>query len=260
MADWSAPPADPRSRGDGIVPSVTQFDSYGTSHQGRVRTRNEDGYLVEPGLGLWLVADGMGGHDAGDLASASIVQHLSAIGAATSARDLRARFEEGLGRAHAQIQAIASERRVTIGSTVAALLARDGAYACLWAGDSRIYLVRGGEISQVSRDHTEVQELLDRGAITAEEADSWPRRNVITRAVGVHEDVVLEAEQGAVHPSDTFVLCTDGLTAHVSDTEIEAAVLALTPSEACEALVSKALDRGGKDNVTVVIVRARKTA
>lgn len=193
-----------------------QSDSYAVSHAGCVRPLNEDNFLVEPQSGLWLVADGMGGHDAGEVASASIVEHLATMGIATSAPDLRARFEDRLARAHAEIRRVAQERGVTIGSTVAALLAIDGRFACLWSGDSRVYLVRDDAISQVSRDHTEVQELLDRGVITADEARNWPRRNVITRAVGVSDDIDVDIAQGELQPGDTFVLGTDGLTAHVS--------------------------------------------
>ena len=97
-------------------------------------------------------------------------------------------------------------RGITIGSTVAALLAMDGRFACLWAGDSRIYLVRNGAISQISKDHTEVQELLDRGMISAAEALTWPRRNVITHAVGVSDDIVIDFQQGELMPGDVFVL------------------------------------------------------
>ncbi len=236
------------------------FESYGVSHRGCVRQQNEDGFLVEPESGLWLVADGMGGHEGGDIASASIVRHLGTIGVASSAPDLRARFEDRLGRAHAQIRDISRERGVTIGSTIAALLAIDGRFACLWSGDSRIYLVRNGAISQISRDHTEVQELLDRGIISPEEARTWPRKNVITRAVGVGEEIVVEFQQGEIMPGDVFVLGTDGLTAHVSDPEIEAAVVAAAPREACEGLLAKVLERGGTDNVTIVLVRSRDVA
>ncbi len=236
------------------------FESYGVSHRGCVRQDNEDGFLVEPGSGLWLVADGMGGHEGGEFASATIVRHLGTIGVATSAPDLRARFEDRLGRAHAQIRDISRERGVTIGSTIAALLAIDGRFACLWSGDSRIYLVRNGAISQISRDHTEVQELLDRGIISPDEARTWPRKNVITRAVGVGEEIVVEFQQGEIMPGDVFVLGTDGLTAHVSDPEIEAAVVAAPPRDACERLLGKVLERGGTDNVTIVLVRIRDTA
>ena len=231
------------------------IESFGVSHKGCVRDHNEDNYLVEQQAGLWVVADGMGGHEAGEVASASIVDHLATIGIASSAPDLRARFEDRLSRANAEIRNISRSRGITIGSTFAALLAMDGRFAGLWAGDSRIYLVRGGAISQISRDHTEVQELLDRGMISAEEALTWPRRNVITHAVGVSDELVIDFQQGELMPGDVFVLGTDGLTAHVSDAEIEAAVKSAPPQAACEKLLEMVLARGGTDNVTIVLVR-----
>lgn len=233
------------------------FESYGLSHRGRVREHNEDNYLILPRSGLWLVADGMGGHEAGEFASATIVEHLSTIGIAASAPDLRARFEDRLVGAHDEIRDTSRQHGVTIGSTVAALLVMDGRFACLWSGDSRVYLVRDGVISQISRDHTEVQELLDRGVINATEARDWPRKNVITRAVGVGEDIVIDYQHGELQAGDIFVLGTDGLTAHVSDEEIERVVNSTGAQAACEALLSMVLDRGGTDNVTVVIVRIR---
>lgn len=232
-----------------------QFESYGLTHTGRVRKHNEDRFLVEPDSGIWIVADGMGGHHAGEIASASIVDHLATMGIATSANDLRERFEDRLGRAHAEIRDLSKARGATIGSTIAALLAIDGRFACLWSGDSRIYLIREGVIQQLSRDHTEVQELLDRGVITAAEARTWPRRNVITRAVGVAEEVIIDFEQGETLPGDIFVLGTDGLTTHVTDPELRQAALASRPMEACERLLEMVLDRGGTDNVTIIIVR-----
>jgi len=237
--------------------SGAAFESYGVSHKGCVRDHNEDSYLVEPQIGLWVVADGMGGHEAGEVASASIVEHLATIGIASSAPDLRARFEDRLNRAHAEIRRIARSRGVTIGSTVAALLAMDGRFACLWSGDSRVYLVRNAAISQISRDHTEVQELLDSGVISASEAQNWPRRNVITRAIGVNDDIDIDFQQGETLAGDIFILSTDGLTAHVSDAEIAAAVLSAAPQAACEKLLSMVLERGGTDNVTIVLVKIR---
>ncbi|MGX9146893.1 PP2C family protein-serine/threonine phosphatase [Mesorhizobium sp. 128a] len=235
--------------------SGAAFESYGVSHKGCVRDHNEDSYLVEPQIGLWVVADGMGGHEAGEVASASIVEHLATIGIASSAPDLRARFEDRLNRAHAEIRRISRSRGVTIGSTVAALLAMDGRFACLWSGDSRVYLVRDGAISQISRDHTEVQELLDSGAISAAEAENWPRRNVITRAIGVNDEIAIDFQQGETLAGDIFILSTDGLTAHVSDAEIAAAALSAAPQAACEKLLSMVLERGGTDNVTIVLVK-----
>lgn len=231
------------------------IDSFGVSHQGCVRDHNEDNYLIEPQTGLWVVADGMGGHEAGEVAAASIVDHLATIGIASSAPDLRARFEDRLSRANAEIRDISRSRGITIGSTFAALLAMDGRFACLWAGDSRIYLVRNGSIFQVSKDHTEVQELLDRGMISAEEARNWPRRNVITHAVGVSDELEIDFQQGELMAGDVFVLGTDGLTAHVSDAEIEVAVRSATPRAACQTLLDMVLARGGTDNVTIVLVK-----
>jgi serine/threonine protein phosphatase PrpC len=236
------------------------FESFGVSHKGCVRELNEDNYLLEPRTGLWVVADGMGGHEAGEVASARIVDHLATIGIASSAPDLRARFEDRLSRANAEIRSISESRGVTIGSTVAALLAMDGRFACLWAGDSRVYLIRNASISQISRDHTEVQELIDRGAISAAEALTWPRRNVITHAVGVSDEIVVDFQQGEIMPGDIFVLSTDGLTAHVSDTEIEAATVGATPRAACESLLETVLSRGGTDNVTIVLVKVSDTS
>jgi len=233
------------------------FESYGVSHKGCVRDHNEDNYLVEPQIGLWVVADGMGGHEAGEVASASIVEHLATIGIASSAPDLRARFEDRLSRAHAEIRRISRSRGVTIGSTVAALLAMDGRFACLWSGDSRVYLVRNATISQISRDHTEVQELLDSGVISAAEAENWPRRNVITRAIGVNDEIDIDFQQGETLAGDVFILSTDGLTAHVSDAEIAAAALSAAPQAACEKLLAMVLERGGTDNVTIVLVKIR---
>lgn len=235
------------------------FDSYGVSHQGRVRSHNEDNFLVEPESGLWLVADGMGGHEAGEVASGSIVEHLAHMGIASSAPDLRARFEDRLSKAHAEIRRISVARGETIGSTVAALLAIDGQFACIWSGDSRVYLVRHAVISQVSRDHTEVQDLLDRGIITANEARAWPRKNVITRAVGVSDEIAFDIEQGDILPGDIFVLGTDGLTAHIADEEIRATVTSLPPRQACEDLLATVLSRGGTDNVTIIVVRMHNT-
>lgn len=237
--------------------AALSFDSYGISHRGCVRHINEDSFLMEPRSGLWLVADGMGGHAAGEVASSAIVAHLATIGIATSASDLLARFEERLGRAHEEIRGLARERGVTIGSTVAALLAMNGSFACFWSGDSRVYLVRDGRISQISRDHTEVQELLDKGMISPAEARNWPRRNVITRAVGVSDEIVVDFHQSQTAPGDVFVLSTDGLTAHVEDAEILEAVASHTPQGACEALLETVLGRGGTDNVTIVLVRIR---
>lgn len=233
-----------------------QFQSYGVSHPGCVRQLNEDRHLMAPRSGLWIVADGMGGHDAGEVASTAIVEHLSTIGVASSAPDLRARFEDRIERANAEIWALSQARGgATIGSTMAALLVFDHQFACFWLGDSRVYLLRDGALSQLSRDHTEVQELIDRGLLTPEEAKSWPRRNVVTAAVGVNREISIDMELGQIRAGDVFVLNSDGLTAHVSDAEIREAALDNDPESACGLLLNTVLERGGTDNVTIVVVK-----
>jgi serine/threonine protein phosphatase PrpC len=237
---------------------VFDVDSCGLSHAGRVRELNEDRYLVKSESGVFAVADGMGGHEAGEIASTSIVEHLSSIGVPSSAPDLRARFEDRVMIANREIREISSMRNGTIiGSTLAALLAFESQYACIWAGDSRIYMLRGGQLAQLSRDHTEVQQLLDQGALTPAEAANWPRRNVITRAIGALDDPPLEIAYGQILADDKFLVCSDGLTAHVSDEEIREALHQNPPSGACNSLIDLTLSRGATDNVTVVVVQFR---
>ncbi|HVV94239.1 MAG TPA: protein phosphatase 2C domain-containing protein [Hyphomicrobiales bacterium] len=237
------------------------FEAGTATHVGKVRRHNEDLALVRPDLGIFAVADGMGGHADGALASRTVVEALQSIGRAESAPDLLARLEDRIIDANRRLTTLARERGSgVIGSTVAVLLAFDRNYACLWAGDSRIYLVRGGRISQVSRDHSEVQELFDRGLISAEEARTWPRRNIVTRAIGVSQEPELDLVDGQLESGDRFVICSDGLTAHVADNEILDVVDGRDPQDACDALVALTLERGASDNVTVVTLRYRDGA
>jgi protein phosphatase len=236
---------------------TTQFESGAVSHVGKVRTRNEDSYLVQPESGIWAVADGMGGHDDGHVASATVIEELRSIGCPASAADLLARCEEGLVSANDRLYRLARNRGgATIGTTVAILLTHGGYFGCLWCGDSRIYQLRAGELTQLSRDHTEVQAMLEDGRLTPEEATHWPH-NVITRAIGVYERPELEMEQGTLVPDDVFLICSDGLTGHVTDMEIRAALLEHNCQLACDVLVEQTLERGARDNVTVIAVRYR---
>ncbi len=234
---------------------AASFDVGATSHPGRVRQVNEDSYFVAPAAGIFAVADGMGGHEAGALASSTVVQSLETIGNAVSAADLLARLEDRILRANMALHEIASQRGKIVGSTVAILLTFEDHFACVWSGDSRIYRIRDGTISQLSRDHTEVRDLVERGLLTPEEAKTWPRKNVITRAIGVRSEPELELEHGTLIPGDVFVICSDGLTGHVEDREILAALDRGPSQEVSEALVALTLERGATDNVTVVVVR-----
>ncbi|SDX63534.1 PP2C family protein-serine/threonine phosphatase [Litoreibacter albidus] len=223
---------------------------------GVVRDHNEDSYLSKPDSGVWVVADGMGGHEAGDFASQAIVEKISSIGRPASAPDLQARFMERLTRAHGviveQSQALGG---ATIGATLVALLVHEELFACIWSGDSRIYLLRDGQYRQVTTDHTEVQELLNSGAITEEQAEHWPRKNVITRAIGVSSSPNTDETFGSLQAGDVFLLCSDGLTEHVEDHEMASVLASHEPQAACDALIQTTLSRGARDNVTVIVVR-----
>ena len=223
---------------------------------GRLRQVNEDSFLPRPDYGLWVVADGMGGHAAGDFASQTIVEELNSVGVPTSRLDLQARFMERLTRANELILKHAAKLNSgTIGATVAALLIHNDEFACIWSGDSRIYLMRGGQLVQQSRDHTEVRALLDAGSITEEEARYWPRKNVITRAIGVSPEPQCDIVTGHLEVGDHFLICSDGLTEHMDDDEIAQFLARHAPQEACDKLVEETLERGARDNVTVVALR-----
>ncbi|MGH6811176.1 MAG: PP2C family protein-serine/threonine phosphatase [Methylocella sp.] len=226
------------------------------THIGCVRELNEDSFLVRPDLGIWAVADGMGGHEAGEAASAALIESLARIKAQQSAASLLQACEDRLIDANANIRELAARRGIDVmGTTVVALLIFDGHYACPWSGDSRAYLVRGSRIHQVTRDHTEVEELVAEGILNDEEARRWPRGNVVTRAMGIFEKPEVAMKCGELFFGDVFVLCSDGLTGHVEPDELKQRVVNGATQTACDALIELALQRGGRDNVTVIVVR-----
>jgi serine/threonine protein phosphatase PrpC len=241
---------------------MMSFETTIRTDVGCVRKLNEDSVMATPASGLWVVADGMGGHTAGDFASQTICKAMDTVGHPTGAMDLRARFMSRLTDANTRIQDKAAELGGgTIGSTVVALLIQQDHFACIWSGDSRIYRMRGDQLTRITRDHTEVQALLDTGAITAQQAEDWPRKNVITRAIGVTELPECDMVEGALLEGDVFLLCSDGLTEYFEDPELADVLytgLAGSLEPLCDQLVSMALLRGGKDNVSVIMVRCHK--
>lgn len=238
-------------------PIALEVMSGSLTHKGMVRDHNEDSLLSLPETGLWVIADGMGGHQAGDVASRTIIDAAASVGRPSSAPDLQARFLDRLYLAHDRIRSHSQELGgATVGSTVVALLCHAGHFAAIWAGDSRLYRLRDTELSQISTDHTEAQELLRQGVLTPEQAAVWPRRNVITRAVGVFDQPNPDQVTGELLPGDTFLLCSDGLTEHVTDAEMAQHLRrAVDPQAMCDALVSLTLSRGARDNVSVIVVR-----
>lgn len=234
-----------------------KFLSLGSTHAGRVRTLNEDAFLDRADIGLWAVADGMGGHECGEVASARVVAELGEVTAFGSAYAFRHGVCDALLRANDALQALAAERMSgAIGATVVALLVHQGHYACVWAGDSRAYLYRGGQLRRLTRDHSVVQALVDSGHVRHDQARGHARSNVITRAVGAHRALELDSVHGGIQPGDRFLLCSDGLTAVVDDREIADLLMRPPLQGAVERLINKALARGAPDNVTALLIGA----
>lgn len=234
------------------------FVSVSRTHVGRRRKINEDALLSRPDLGLWAVADGMGGHDAGEVASALIIERLDACPIGLDRPALVAAAKGALQDVNARLRALgaAGESRRTIGSTVVALAADAAGFSCLWVGDSRAYLAHGGALRQLSRDHSLVQELVDAGEIAPADAGAHPNANIITRAVGAAAALSIDTVEGEVAPGDVFLLASDGVTRLVDEAELLAALASDDLDAAADRLVETCLERGAPDNLTLVIVRA----
>lgn len=234
-----------------------KFLSVGRTHVGKVRTLNEDALLNRPDIGLWAVADGMGGHANGDYASQLVAHTLDRIDRFDTAYHFRDAVERALAEANQSLRDHAAERRGGIvGATVVALLAHQGHYACLWAGDSRAYLYRKGSLRRLTNDHSFVQQMVDAGVLTPAQARVHPKANVITRAVGVEAELEVDSISGVLHPGDRFLLCSDGMSGMVDDREI-AECLRRSPLErGVDRMMELALSRGAPDNVTGIVISA----
>jgi len=228
---------------------------------GKVRKANEDAMLEWPDAGLWVVADGMGGHGFGDVASATVVERLQAYAppAGPGVGDAVVQLQSLLHQANNQLRDEALRRgRRLIGSTVVLLLIpvdkSNGEGAIIWAGDSRAYRLRDGELSLLTRDHSYVEELVASGALTAAQAIGHPQGHIITRAVGAADLLDSEVLRVELRPGDRFLLCSDGLTRELSDPVIAEVLEIPDPLAAVDTLVDNALYRGGGDNITVAVV------
>jgi protein phosphatase len=232
--------------------------SAGVTNPGRVRTHNEDAFLNAPDRRLWVVADGMGGHSAGDVASAMIVERMGKVEPAEDMADFVDKVDSALAAVNDDLRKHAQERNVAlIGATVVAMLGGKDFTAIGWAGDSRVYRFQGGKLERLSRDHSTAQELMDTGQFSAAQLAGKQQGNTITRAVGGEPKLFLDWMVAGFEPGTQFLLCSDGLTKEVPEPRIEEAFQKnLPPKELAESLVEAALAAGGRDNVTVVVVRA----
>ncbi|MGE5624019.1 MAG: PP2C family protein-serine/threonine phosphatase [Bacillota bacterium] len=234
-----------------------RWNSRAISHVGAVRKNNEDAYLHRPDLGLWVVADGMGGHAAGDVASQTVIECLSQVPTNGSLSGMVDAVEDRLLEANRRLLALAvNQHQRTIGSTAVALLARGNHVACLWAGDSRAYRLRGRRVERMTQDHAMVEDLVSSGLMSRDEAVSHPQANRITRAIGAMPGLFVDVEIFALESDDIYVLCSDGLYKELTDAEIGKTLNG--NEQAVDALINLALERRARDNVTVIAVRFTK--
>ncbi|MCA1490719.1 serine/threonine-protein phosphatase [Ensifer sp. NBAIM29] len=231
----------------------------GLSHTGHVRKSNEDAILTDPSGALWAVADGMGGYGHGDVAADMVIEQLALLPHAPISC---AHLVGAIQAANSAIRRWAASANVDqMGATAVAALI-DGEVATIaWVGDSRAYRLRGGELSQLTRDHSVVQELLDGGHLTPSAVWQHPQAHVVTRAIGAADRLDVDTTEVALEPGDVLILCSDGLTDCVAEPEITSLMKAeSTPAAACRRLVAAALDHGAPDNISVVVVRINGAA
>jgi len=231
-----------------------RWTSSAVTDVGKVRKLNEDAILDRGADGLWVVADGMGGHSAGDLASQLIVNSLGRVEPAAELADFVERVEDAVLDVNHRLYTVANAHNQTSGSTVVLLIARGGHAVVMWAGDSRLYRLRDGQLSRLTTDHTQVELYIERGLISRAEAEGHPSGNMVTRAVGVTDNLLLEMDLFELADGDRFLLCSDGLDKHVKDPEIEARLGSGDPASVARGLVDLTLSRGAVDNVSVCVV------
>ncbi len=236
------------------VASHGDWHSAATTHRGKRRQHNEDAVLARADVGLWVVADGMGGHALGDYASQSIRDALADLPVAGSLADRVDQIEAEILdvndalRAHARVHCDGA----TIGSTLVAMIADQQVGIALWAGDSRLYRYRLGRLEQVTRDHSPAYELFETGAMSEAELLATDS-NIITRAVGSQQELHLDLAVFDIEPHDTFLLCSDGLYREISTEQMHHCLGGSSPQHMTDELLSLALDTPARDNISVVV-------
>ncbi len=242
----------------------------GKSDIGRVRRNNEDSFLVDDLLGLYAVADGMGGHQGGEVASSMAIQALPRIIQQQLYGDSQARdsappsgtISAALVRAVSSVNTLILDAAARdphlsgMGTTLTAMLFAGESAFVAHAGDSRAYLLRDGSLNQLTEDHSVVAEYIRAGLLTPEQARASSYRHVITRALGIDRELVAYQQAFEVRRGDTFLLCTDGLTEMLDDAEIRRILSDASPQDSAEGLVREANSRGGVDNITVVVIQS----
>ncbi len=233
-----------------------EWRSCGLTTVGTVRKHNEDSYLASPEKQLWVVADGMGGHMRGDVASQAIIETFQKFKPLRTVSQTIDDLEKRTLRVNIKLREDLDKNPGNVmGSTIAMMYAKHEVGYFMWAGDSRIYSYRNKVLKQISHDHSFIQESVDKKIMTAEEASAHPSSNIITRAVGVHSRLYIDLDYRRIKPGDKFLICSDGLFKDVKLKEI-ADKLDQIPYKAAESLIDMALSKGANDNVTVIVIEA----
>ena len=236
-----------------MKPIPMQGCSAGRTQRGQARSRNEDAFLDCPQHGCWAVADGMGGHRHGDVASQWVISSLASLKA-------EGNLDQRVNAARQRLQAVnqrlgSAGSDAAMGSTVVALLLEEGRAACVWAGDSRCYLWRGQRLYQLSRDHSLLQRLMAERHMSMAQAQAHPNARALTRAVGARGPLQLEVLELGTQPGDVFLLCSDGLYQALSHGELGRALSAGTPQQVVERLFATVLRTPASDDLTAVVVQ-----
>ncbi len=236
-----------------------QWSSCGRTHVGMVRTINQDNFADLPDKRVWVVADGMGGHKDGHLASTKIVEMLKQFEPEKAIGTTVKKIYQCLHEVNQTLIAQAAQTggNDIIGSTVVVLYANRQSCIAMWSGDSRIYLFRRGELKQLTRDHNNEAALLAEG-YSPEEVTLHPYAQILTHAIGGEETVYVDAQIQEVCHGDIFLLCSDGLNKEIADSEIEDVLRGMPYQQAMNHLMELALQRGARDNTTLILVQADK--
>lgn len=234
-----------------------RWTSASRTHPGRVRENNEDALAEQPEHGLWAVADGMGGHSMGEFASALAIESLKDLPASDDLEQRVRTVKARLLDVNRRLRLVAKQHDVAmVGTTIAVLLVCGRRCSCLWAGDSRIYLLRQGRLRRLTRDHNYLEAVRARNIASTEDTLMRPPTNLITRALGVQDGLEIDRIDLEPADGDVFLLCSDGLSNEVDDAGIGQSLMAGLCDLSCEALINKALEGPAGDNVTAVVVSA----
>lgn len=225
------------------------------THVGLKRKVNEDAILALPDQSIWVVSDGMGGHEAGDYASRLIADSIATIPIGLEPTARMHSLREAIQAAHRIIvQESETRGRGVIGATVVALMLANNHFVAIWAGDSRLYRLRDGQIEMLTTDHSAVADFVLTGQMTWDEAEQHPQSNAITRAVGVGNELELDKVRGEVQPGDRFLICSDGLTKYATFSILQDTLGSYPIETVSDRLIQIALTGGGGDNISVIVV------